>query len=273
VRDDPRMVPDHTGTPLVDLLSLAGRRAVVTGGGKGIGAATVRRLAEAGADVVVADLDTVAAKAVADEVATQSGRRVIATAVDVGDSASLGAAADLAVSELGGLEIWVNNAGIYPTTGPAIDAADDFIDRMLEINVRGTFAGAREAAKRMEHGGVIVNLASTAGFRGATGISAYVASKHAVVGLTKNLAIELAPRDIRVVAVAPGVIDTPGVQDQLAPLKAAGLDVASVIDKSPLGRGGKPDDIARVIVMLASDMAAWVTGSTLPVEAGTLAGS
>ena len=267
------MIADHTGTPLVDLLSLAGKRAVVTGGAKGIGAATVRRLAEAGADVVVADLDAVAATSLAEEVATESGRRVVATAADVSDSASLGAAADLAVAELGGLEIWVNNAGIYPTTGPAIDVTDDFIDRMLEINVRGTFAGAREAAKRMTGGGVIVNLASTAGFRGATGISAYVASKHAVVGLTKNLAIEFAPRDIRVVGVAPGVIDTPGVQDQLAPLKAAGLDIASVIDKSPLGRGGKPDDIARMITVLASDLAAWVNGSVLPVEAGTLAGS
>ena len=266
------MIADHTGTPLVDLLSLAGRRAVVTGGGKGIGAATVRRLAEAGAEVVVADLDTVAAKSVADEVSTQSGRRVIATAVDVSDTASLAAAADLAVSDLGGLEIWVNNAGIYPTTGPAIDVTDDFIDRMLEINVRGTFAGAREAAKRMANGGVIVNLASTAGFRGATGISAYVTSKHAVVGLTKNLAIEFAPLDIRVVGVAPGVIDTPGVQDQLGPLKAAGLDVGAIIDKGPLGRGGKPDDIARVIVVLASDLAAWVNGSVLPVEAGVLAG-
>jgi NAD(P)-dependent dehydrogenase (short-subunit alcohol dehydrogenase family) len=267
------MIPDHTDTPLADLVSLAGRRAVVTGGARGIGAAVVRRLAEAGADVVVGDLDAAEATAVAQTVAAATGRRVIATALDVTDSTSLAAAADTCVRELGGLEIWVNNAGIYPTTGPAIDATDEFVDRMLQVNLRGTFAGAREAAKRMDHGGVIVNLASTAGFQGAAGISAYVASKHAVVGLTKNLAIEFAANDIRVVGVAPGPIDTPGVRDQLAPLKAAGLDVEAAINRSRLGRGGKPDDVARVVLMLASDLSAWVTGSVVPVEAGSLAGN
>ena len=98
---------------------------------------------------------------------------------------------------------------------------------MLQVNVRGTFAGAREAARRMTTGGVIVNVASIAGFRAAAGISAYVASKHAVVGLTRNLALELGPLGIRVVGVAPGVIDTPGVQEQLAPLKAAGSTSAA----------------------------------------------
>jgi NAD(P)-dependent dehydrogenase (short-subunit alcohol dehydrogenase family) len=273
MRDDPRVIPDHAGTSFIDLCSLAGRRAVVTGGGKGIGAATVRRLAEAGADVVVADLDAAAAESVAADVSSTSGRRVIVAEVDVADTTSIAAAADRCVQELGGLEIWVNNAGIYPTTGPAIDVSDDFIDRMMQINVRGTFAGAREAARRMTNGGVIVNLASTAGFRAAQGISAYVTSKHAVVGLTKNLALELAGNDIRVVGVAPGVIDTPGVQDQLAPLKAAGLDVASTIGRSPLGRGGQPDDVARVITLLATDAMAWVTGVVVPVDAGSLAGA
>lgn len=266
------MIADHSHRPLAELFSLAGRRAVVTGGARGIGAAIVRRLAEAGADVVAADLDAEAATQLAGEVAAATGRRVIGTGVDVADSATLAAAAQRCVSEFGGLDIWVNNAGIYPTTGPAVDATDEFIDRMLEVNVRGTFAGAREAARQMSDGGVIVNLASTAGFRAAAGISAYVASKHAVVGLTKNLAIELAGRDIRVVGVAPGVIDTPGVQDQLAPLQAAGLDVEATIHRSPLGRGGRPDDVARMVVVLASDLAAWVTGTVVPVDAGSLAG-
>ena len=157
--------------------------------------------------------------------------RVIAATVDVTDTASLAALAERCVAEVGRLDVWVNNAGIFPTTGPATDATDEFIDRMLEVNVRGTFAGAREAARRMSPGGVIVNVASTTGFRAAVGISAYVASKHAVVGLTKNLALELGPRGIRVVGVAPGVIDTPGVQEQLAPLKAAGLDVGATMSR------------------------------------------
>ena len=264
------MIPDHSHKTLAELLDLSGRRAVVTGGAKGIGAQTAYRLAEAGADVVIADLDLSAATATATDIASATGRTTVAAFIDVGDTASIVAAADVAVSRLGGIDIWVNNAGIYPTTGPAIEATDEFIDRMLSINVRGSFAGAREAAKRMK-GGVIVNLASIAGLSATPGISAYVMSKHAVIGMTKVLSREFAPLDIRVVAVAPGPIDTPGVQDQLAPLKAAGVDVGAMLSKTPLGRGGVPDDIARAIVFLASDLAAWVNAETLVVDAGSLA--
>jgi NAD(P)-dependent dehydrogenase (short-subunit alcohol dehydrogenase family) len=264
------MIADFTAIPLADLLSFTGKAAVVTGAASGIGAATAMRLAEAGASVVIADLDGAAAEVTAREIASKTGARTIAVVIDVADSATLAVAAQRCVDEFGGLHVWVNNAGIYPVTGPAIDADDAFIDRMLAINVRGSFAGAREAAKRMTGGGVIVNLASTAGFRPATGISAYVTSKHAVVGLTKNLALEFAPLDIRVVGVAPGVIDTPGVQAQLAPLKAAGLDVGARMNKTPLGRAGQPDDVARMITVLASDLAAWVTGVVVPVDAGSL---
>jgi len=264
------MIPDHSHKTLAELLDLSGRRAVVTGGAKGIGAQTARRLAEAGADVVIADLDLSAATATATDIASATGRTTVAAFIDVGDTASIVAAADVAVSRLGGIDIWVNNAGIYPTTGPAIEATDEFIDRMLSINVRGSFAGAREAAKRMKSG-VIINLASIAGLSATPGISAYVMSKHAVIGMTKVLSREFAPLDIRVVAVAPGPIDTPGVQDQLAPLKAAGVDVGAMLSKTPLGRGGVPDDIARAIVFLASDLAAWVNAETLVVDAGSLA--
>lgn len=264
------MIPDHSNKTLAELLDLSGRRAVVTGGAKGIGAQTARRLAEAGADVVIADLDLSAATATATDIASATGRTTVASFIDVGDTASIVAAADVAVSRLGGIDIWVNNAGIYPTTGPAIEATDEFIDRMLSINVRGSFAGAREAAKRMKSG-VIINLASIAGLSATPGISAYVMSKHAVIGMTKVLSREFAPLDIRVVAVAPGPIDTPGVQDQLAPLKAAGVDVGAMLSKTPLGRGGVPDDIARAIVFLASDLAAWVNAETLVVDAGSLA--
>lgn len=266
------MIEDHSHRSLSDLWSLAGRAAVVTGAARGIGAATARRLAEAGADVVIADIDESAAAAAAIEIAGATGRVVASTAIDVVDTDSVARAADLCVERFGSIDVWVNNAGIFPTTGPAIDAADSFIDRLLEVNVRGSYAGAREAAKRMSRGGVIVNLASTTGFRAAPGISAYVVSKHAVVGLTKSLALEFGALDVRVVGVAPGPIDTPGVQDQLAPLKAAGLDVAKRMSQTLLGRAGQADDIARVILFLASDMAAWVTGEVVVVDAGSLAG-
>jgi NAD(P)-dependent dehydrogenase (short-subunit alcohol dehydrogenase family) len=264
-------VPDLTDLGIPELLSLSGRAAVVTGGARGIGAAVGRRLAQAGANVVLVDRDGEAAEAAAAAMAAETGAEVLGLRADVTDSASLGAAADRAVAEFGSLDVWVNNAGIFPTTGPAIDASDEFIDEMLRVNVRGTYAGAREAARRMSGGGAIVNLASTAGFAPAVGISAYVASKHAVVGVTKNLALEFAPLNIRVNAVAPGVILTPGVHDQLAPLAAAGLDVAARLSKNLLAdRAGVPDDVARVVLFLCSPLAAWVTGVVVPVDAGAL---
>ncbi len=265
------MTPDYTDQSLTQLLSLEGRAAVVTGAGRGIGSAIARRLAEAGADVLVADLDPTAADEVAEDLGSRKGGRIVAASVDVTESASLSALADRAINEFGRLDIWVNNAGIYPSA-PALDVTDELLDHVWKVNVRGTFAGAREAAKRMSGGGVIVNLASTTGFRGATGVSAYSTSKHAVVGLTKNLALEFAPLGIRVVAIAPGVIDTPGVQSQLAPLAAAGLDVSTRMKRTLLGRAGQPDDVARMVVVLASDLAAWVTGEVLVVDAGSLAG-
>lgn len=263
-------IADVSDQPVDRLLDLRGRVAVVTGAARGIGAATAKRLAEAGAAVIVADLDLAGAEQSAKEIAA-TGATAVARAVDVADTASIVALAEAALAEFGGLHVWVNNAGIYPTTGPILEAADAFVDRMLEVNVRGTYAGAREAARRMSEGGVIVNLASTAGFSGAVGISAYVASKHAVVGLTKSMANEFGPMGIRVLGIAPGVIDTPGVQEQLAPLKAAGLNLAATMASSPLGRVGVPDDVARAILFCASDLSMFMTGSTLLVDGGSLA--
>jgi len=263
---------DHTSRSIEELLSLKGKGSVVTGGADGIGAGIVRRLAEAGSSVVVADIDIKKAEKISTEVAASTGSKVIACEVDVTDSESLSRAAEICFENFGSLEIWVNNAGIFPATGKLSEVDDSFIDEMLEVNVRGTFAGSREAASRMKAGGVIINLASTQGLSGGPGISAYTASKHAVVGLTKSLAIDLAADGIRVVAVAPGVIDTPGVNDQLEPLKEAGINVSSIMANSLLGRSGVPDDVARVVLFLASDMADWITGATIPVDAGTLAG-
>ena len=264
------IVPDVSDRSLAELMSLRGRRAVVTGAARGLGAQIVRRLAEAGADVIAGDLDGDAASELARE-SSSTGGRVLGRRLDIADTASLAAAADAAVAELGGLEIWVNNAGIFPTTGPAMDVDDAFLDRMLHVNVRGTYAGAREAARRMANGGTIVNLASTAGFKASVGISAYVASKHAVVGITKALALELGPLGIRVLAVAPTIINTPGVREQMAPLAEAGVDIEARVAANPLGRMGVPDDVARVVLFCCTDMAAFMTGSTLAVDAGALA--
>jgi len=171
----------------------------------------------------------------------------------------------------GRLGVWVNNAGIYPTTGPVLDVQDSFVERLLEVNVRAQYSATREAARAMTGGGSIINLASIAGIRGGAGISVYSTSKAAVVGMTRALSNELGALQIRINAIAPGVIDTPGVRDQLEPLKAAGRDIAGIIASNPLGLRGEPDHIARVAVFLASPLAAFVTGQTIVVDGGYIA--
>lgn len=263
--------PDHSDRSLADLIRIDGRVAVVTGAARGLGERIAFRLAEAGARVVVGDLDEAAAQQVASDLTQRFGITAIGCHLDVAEPDSIVAIAETAIESFGRLDVWVNNAGISTATGPAIDVTPEFIDRMFTVNARGTLLGAREAAKRMPDGGVIINLASTTGFRGNVGLSAYVASKHAVVGLTKALGLEFAPLGIRVLGVAPTVIDTPGVQAEIAPLRAAGVDIAARVAANPLGRMGVPDDVARVVLFAASDMAAFMTGSTLAVDAGRLA--
>jgi len=261
---------DFTGVPLANLFSLAGKTAVVTGGGSGIGAAITRRYAEAGARVIIADKDITAAKKVAAEVSKDTGGTVDVVELDITDSKALRTLAEKTAAE-GSLDIWVNNAGIYPPTGNVLESTDDHIGLMLDINVKGTYQAAREAARVMKPGSVIVNLASVSGFRASRGTSAYAVSKHAVVGMTKSLALEFGSIGIRVVGIAPSVITTPGTQAALEPLLAAGYDPVAKAKASTLGRSGVPDDIARVALFAASDLAAWVTGSTIAADAGMLA--
>ncbi|MGH1502344.1 MAG: SDR family NAD(P)-dependent oxidoreductase [Acidimicrobiales bacterium] len=267
----PIIAPDHSDRSLADLFRFDGRVAVVTGAARGLGARIVERLAEAGATIVAGDLDADGARRSAAQAAERWGVAAVGSHLDVADPASIEAIADLAVERFDRLDVWVNNAGISSATGPATDVDPDFLDTMFAVNARGTYLGAREAAKRMPDGGAVVNVLSTTGFRASAGISAYVASKHAAVGATKALGLEFAPLGVRVLGVAPTVIDTPGVQAELAPLRDAGVDIDARIAGNPLGRVGVPDDVARVVVFAASDLAAFMTGSTLAVDAGRLA--
>jgi 2-deoxy-D-gluconate 3-dehydrogenase len=239
---------------------------VVTGAAVGIGAAIATRLAEAGADVLLTDVDDRGADTAA--ALAERGWSASFQRVDVTVSAELAEAAQV-VADRRPLRVWVNNAGIYPTTGPALEATDEFVARMLEVNVRAQFSATREAARRMTSGGSIVNLASIAGLRGGAGISAYATSKAAVIGLTRALASELGPLGIRVNAIAPGVIDTPGVRAQLEPLREMGLDIDQALTANPLRQAGQADLVARACLFLASDLAAHVTGVTLPVDGGS----
>lgn len=268
-------IPDVSGQSLTELFSLEGQVAVVTGGAAGIGRAIADRLAEAGADLVIGDIgDTTDVVASISE--RHPGRRILGTPLDVSEAASIVACADLAVSQFGRLDIWVNNAGVYPSV-PLLDMTDDDWDRVLNVNLRGTFIGARESARRMVaagHGGVIINLASTAGYQaGGPGVAHYVSSKHAVRGLTKSLAVELGPSSIRVLAIAPTLIETPGIEAGREQFRQSGLGdiLDTYAQRLPLGRTGVPDDIARVAVFCASDLALFMTGSTLLVDAGDVA--
>jgi NAD(P)-dependent dehydrogenase (short-subunit alcohol dehydrogenase family) len=266
-------LPDITETPLEQLFSLKGRRAVVTGGAWGLGRATVRRLAQAGASVVIADLDAEKGQESASDLSAETGGRVLFTPVDVADGASVDAAANFAASELGGIDIWINNAGLT-INEPLVEMSIETWDKHLTVNTRGMFLGAQAAARRMiaaGKGGVIVNLASLAGLEGiAPDLVAYVASKHGVVGATRQMGIELAPEGIRVLAVAPGF----HVTEKTSFLKDADPEILSQIPipgiaGSRLGRVGVPDDIARVILFCVSDLALFMSGTTLVVDGAT----
>ena len=244
-----------------EMVDLGGRHAFVTGGGKGIGAAVAARLVEAGAHVTIGDIDPAAG-------ATAAAIGARFHMCDITDSAALADAIEDACGAGGSLQILVNNAGIFPVTGSMLQATDEFVHRMLDVNVRAHFSTAREAARRMTAGGAIVNLASIAGLGGGANISAYSASKAAVIALTRAFAHELGPIGIRVNAIAPGIIETPGVHDQLAPLAASGVDVQRRISANPLGIAGHADHVARVALFLVSDLAAFVTGHVLVVDGG-----
>lgn len=269
-------IADFSNTPLADLVSLTGRNAVVTGAAQGLGKAIARRLAEAGASVILGDRNVELARQVAADIAATFGVRAEAIDMDVSDAAAVAAAAQLAETEFGGLHIWVNNAGIFPHI-PIEHMSEDDWDRVFTVNARGTFLGCREAAKAMQPrgAGVIVNIASLAGIRGISpGLSAYVGSKHAVVGLTRQLALELAPHRIRVNAVAPSFMVTEGnmalIQQDPRMAEVAAEAIPSMMS-SKLGRVGVADDIARTVLFAASDMSAFITGTTLVVDAGETA--
>jgi 3-oxoacyl-[acyl-carrier protein] reductase len=245
------------------------RKALVTGAQQGIGAATVIALARGGADVVINYLDDqTAARAVADSVKA-AGRRAELIQGDIGSATGAIALVERAADVLGGLDILVNNAGIFPATDSlAVDEAE--WDRVLGVNLKGSFFCAQTAAKIMiaaGNSGAIVNLSSVA-IAGIAQGPHYVASKGAVVALTRSLARAFAPHRIRVNAVAPGVIDT--LQPR-AHLSQEGMDrVAGTM--IPLRRIGRVEDIVETILFLTGRDADFITGQTIHVNGGQLMG-
>ncbi len=254
---------------------LTGKAAVVTGAAMGIGFGIASRLREAGADVVVADIDAAAADRAIERLADVPGTgRTHAVRADVSDPASARAAVAAAVATFGRLDILVNNAGIYPVSTLA-DLTPELIQRILGVNVAGVILMTQAAAAAMTDGGAIINIASMDALHPSfTGLSTYGASKGAVVSVTKHHALELAPKKIRVNSIAPGGIWTEGAAASsagggLSEEERQAIEVA-MIAKTPVGRFGTPDDIAKVALFLASSAADYITGENILVDGGVL---
>ncbi|HET6639373.1 MAG TPA: glucose 1-dehydrogenase [Gemmatimonadota bacterium] len=244
-----------------------GRVALVTGAGSGIGRAIAHGFAAEGARVVVSDLDEAGGAETVAAIEEAGGNATFVRA-DVSKPEDCEALAGRAVRDFGGLHVAVNNAGVSGPSAPTGEYPVDGWDRVIAINLSGVFYGMRSQIPALldSGGGSIVNIASILGQVGFANSSAYVAAKHGVVGLTRNAAIEYAPRGIRVNAVGPAFIRTPLIEKNMTPEGRA-----SLVAKHPIGRLGEPEEVAELVVWLSSDRASFVTGSYYAIDGGYLA--
>ena len=248
-----------------------GKVAVVTGGGNGIGRAVSLGFAQRGARVVVVDRDADAAAAVAAEI----GKAALAVAADVTRAADVQRYVQAALDSFGGIDCFHNNAGIEGKVATTADYDEAMFDAVMGVNVKGVFLGLRHVLPVMlrQGRGAVVNTASIAGLVGTPGMPAYVASKHAVIGLTKVAAGEVGPHGIRVNAVCPGPINTRMILDiarQVSPNHPEGVE-ERYTSGIPLRRYGTAEEVANVVLFLCSDLAANVTGAQYVVDGGRTA--
>src|SRR3954447_2575727 len=246
-----------------------GQVALVTGASSGMGLATAHAFAEAGAAVALVDVNATAVHASAEEL-TAAGHQALGLSCDVADEDQVADIVARTVAAFGRLDVAFNNAGIQIAyNGSADETAQDF-DRLNAVNYRGVWASMKYELREMrsQGSGAIVNCSSIGGLGGGPGRAAYCASKHAVIGLTKSAAREYGPHGVRVNAVCPGTIDTPMVSDMVA---TGALDQDRTVEAIPLGRLGRPEEIAAAVLWLCSPEASFVTGVALLVDGGQLA--
>lgn len=252
-------------TPRIGRL-LEGKVAIITGASRGIGAASSRLFAEAGAKVVLAARNEVDIVRVAKEIEANGGN-ALAVVTDISDPVSVELLVKQTLDKYGRLDAAFNNAGDGHMPAPLADVSVEDFDRVIRTNLRGTFLSMKFEIQAMlrNGGGSIVNMSSTAGVQGVKGIAGYVAGKHGIIGLTRSAALDYASSNIRVNVVAPGPILT----ERLRQLK----DPSPIIAAVPLHRLGLPEEVGRVAAWLCSDEASFITGATVPVDGGRLAGS
>src|SRR3954468_6669807 len=247
-------------------LDFSGQVALVTGAASGMGLATAQAFAEAGAAVVLADVKEEAVKAAEQKLAA-AGHKAIAVRCDVSDDAQVAAMVDRAVAGFGRLDAAFNNAGVMARIAPTPDRTREDWDRVIGVNLRGVWSCMKHELRQMERqgNGAIVNNASVGALTGNPGIASYIASKHGVVGLTRTAALEYVRRGIRVNAVNPGLIDTQVGRDVFKGDERVYAETAKHV---PIGRAGRPEEIASVVLWLCSPGASYVVGHALTVDGG-----